>query len=139
MGDIADFADFKKRNRGKVILSANGGLDVDVAYAEVSGQWPHLFPESITNPTDQLLQMADVANKYSRTWQDVPFGDNMLWEVANDVADNIAETKQQKEADANQLAGEAFDSLVESADEYAPVVKKQPVGVPMEELAPGLL
>ena len=136
-GDIADFADFKKRNRGKVILSANGGLDVDVAYAEMSGQWPHLFPESITNPTDQLLQMVDVANKYSRTWHDIPFDDNILWEVASDIADNVSDTKQlQKEADANQFAGEALDSLVESADEYAPVVKKQPIGVPTEELAP---
>ena len=44
IGDIADFAHFKKRNRGKVTMSANGGLPVDSAYQELSGLYPHLFP-----------------------------------------------------------------------------------------------
>ena len=122
IGDIADFADFKKRNRGKVILSANGGLDVDSAYQELNGSYPHLFPESITNPTDQLLQIVDVANKNSTTWVDKPIGDETLWEVANDIADNVSEMKQiQKEADANELAGEAFTDLVAHGDDFAPI------------------
>ena len=135
--EIPDFADFKKRNRGKVIMSSNGGLDVDIAYMEMNGLWPHLFPDSIINSTDQLEQIVSVANKNSTTWKDVPFDDNILWEVTNDIADNVSEAKQlQAEADANEFARESFDSLVESADEYAPVAKKQPIGVPAEDLAP---
>ena len=117
VGDIADFADFKYRNRGKVILSQNGGLEVDVAYKELQSYWPNLFPESIINPTDQLLKMVDVAGTSSTTRIDTPIDEKTLWEVANDVADSVEETKRlQQEADRNKLASDAFDSLMQEAN-----------------------
>lgn len=59
-GDIADWADFRKRNFGRFTISKNG-LPVDVAYQELTGMFGEsYFPSEITHPTDQLLHIADL-------------------------------------------------------------------------------
>ena len=54
---------FRKRYFGKLNFR-NNGVSVDVAYNELAGMHPELFPLDIVNPTDQLLQIADVLDDY---------------------------------------------------------------------------
>ena len=50
---------FRKRYMGRITFR-NNGVSVDNAYEELAGLHPEAFPLSITNPTDQLLRIADV-------------------------------------------------------------------------------
>ena len=57
------YNNFRKRYFGKLNFR-NNGVSVDVAYNELAGMHPELFPLDIVNPTDQLLQIADVLDDY---------------------------------------------------------------------------
>lgn len=57
-----DWNGFRRRNFGRLKITTEG-LPVDVAYAELSGQRPDLFPADIVNPADQIQRMAEVAEK----------------------------------------------------------------------------
>lgn len=59
--DIADYKDFRKRATGTLRILNEGGLPVDVAYDELRGMAPELFPAQLTHPADQLMKMYDVA------------------------------------------------------------------------------
>lgn len=121
--DIRDnFGTYTERIFDETISDAKNGL------------YPQLFPDNIINPTDQLLQMVDVANMSSTTRTEMPIDDNTLWEVANDIADDVANMKRlQQEVDANTHASEAFDSLMQTADQYAPVAEETTVTAPVAE------
>ena len=56
-----DWNSFRRQNFGRLKITTDG-LPVDVAYAELSGQRPDLFPEDITHPAEQIQRMADVAD-----------------------------------------------------------------------------
>lgn len=61
--DQANFADwnaFRRSNFGRLRISKDG-TPVDVAYGELNGMRPDLFPADIVNPADQLERMAEVA------------------------------------------------------------------------------
>lgn len=58
--DIADFNLFRKQTFGMLRLSSDG-LPVDTFYQEMRDMAPELFPASITAPSDQLLQLYEVA------------------------------------------------------------------------------
>lgn len=58
--DIADFNLFRKQTMGTLRLSSDG-LPVDTFYQEMRDMAPELFPASITAPSDQLLQLYEVA------------------------------------------------------------------------------
>ena len=121
MSEIADYSDFRRRNRGKIRFSSDG-LPVDVAYHELNSMYPHLFPESIIAPTDQFLQMVEVANMDSRTKTEIEIADDVLWGVAKDLAEYVGDIRyMQKEANAERLATESFDSLMQEADDIAPI------------------
>lgn len=57
-----DWNGFRRRNFGRLKITTEG-LPVDVAYAELSGQRPDLFPADIANPADQIQRMAEVAEQ----------------------------------------------------------------------------
>lgn len=59
--NIADFQDFRNRQFGRLRIVNKGGLPIDSAYEELRNMAPELFPESITHPADQLVQLAEVA------------------------------------------------------------------------------
>ena len=118
IGDIPDFAAFRRSNRGKIRFSQASGMPVDSAYHELSSMYPHLFPESIVNPTDQFLRMVDVANMDGLKKIEFPVDDGVLWSVTNDIADYVEDLKRlQKEKDASEYPGEAFESLIATADQ----------------------
>lgn len=58
--DIADFNLFRKAAMGTLTISKDG-LPVDVAYQQLQEIAPELFPADITAPSDQLMQIYDVA------------------------------------------------------------------------------
>ncbi len=62
-GDITDYNKFKKDNFGRLNL-ANEGSNVDAYYEELSERYPELFPQSIINPTDQLMKISEVAKSF---------------------------------------------------------------------------
>lgn len=121
-GEIADYAQLMRSNFGKVRFSKEG-LPVDVAYAEFSEALPGYFPESIYVPTDQLMRIIEVANmdttmetEYEIDWQTIE-------DVTDTIMNGVAEFKQnRKETLANRHGRESFQSLMESADQYAPPI-----------------
>ena len=58
--DIADYNLFRKAAMGTLTISKDG-LPVDVAYQQMQEMAPELFPADITAPSDQLMQIYDVA------------------------------------------------------------------------------
>lgn len=58
--DIADYNLFRKAAMGTLTISKDG-LPVDVAYQQLQEMAPELFPAGITEPSDQLMQIYDVA------------------------------------------------------------------------------
>lgn len=58
--DIADYNLFRKAAMGTLTISKDG-LPVDVAYQQLREMTPELFPADITAPSDQLMQIYDVA------------------------------------------------------------------------------
>lgn len=63
--DIADFNLFRKQAMGTLRLSSDG-LPVDTFYQEMRDMAPELFPASITAPSDQLLQLYEVAQSIQK-------------------------------------------------------------------------
>ena len=63
--DIADFNLFRKQTVGTLRLSSDG-LPVDTFYQEMRDMAPELFPASITAPSDQLLQLYEVAQSIQK-------------------------------------------------------------------------
>ena len=55
------YSAFRKKYFGKIRLG-NEGIDVDTAYQGLSERNPELFPESIVNPSDQILRIAGVVD-----------------------------------------------------------------------------
>lgn len=67
-GSIADFSAWKKAHRD-IKFAKDGGLPVDVAYHELTEVFGGgYFPESITNPADQLTRMGEVLEDIDSIW-----------------------------------------------------------------------
>ena len=58
----AHYAEFRKSHMGTFNLT-NDGLDIDIAYNELCGMFPHLFDAEVTSPADQLYAIADALEK----------------------------------------------------------------------------
>lgn len=82
---------FRKKYMGQITFR-NAGVSVDVAYNELAGLHPDLFPTDIINPTDQLLRIADVLEE-SRPKVENPYGadiDEMSVFLGQEILDNKA-------------------------------------------------
>ena len=67
-GSIADFSAWKKAHRD-IKFAKDGGLPVDVAYHELTDVFGGgYFPESITNPADQLTRMGEILEDIDNIW-----------------------------------------------------------------------
>lgn len=67
-GSIADFSAWKKTHRD-IKFAKDGGLPVDVAYHELTEMFGGgYFPESITNPADQLTRMGEILEDIDNIW-----------------------------------------------------------------------
>ena len=125
--EIADYADIMRKNRGRIRFSKEG-TDVDVLYHELNELFPNLFPEDIIAPTDQFWQMVEVANMDAESNIEQQLPDDAIWDVANAVADSVADYKQtQREKAANKHGRESFNSLMENADQFVPPINLEQV------------
>ena len=64
---VGGYNEFRKRNFGRLRLvnESSGAMSVDSFYNELSEDYPSLFPESITHPSEQLVQMASVLDDFA--------------------------------------------------------------------------
>lgn len=136
-GEIADFADLRRRNRGKVRFSRNG-TPVDVLYHELNSLYPGLFPDSILAPTDMFLQMIDVANMDSRVTTERQHDSSVLKGVADDIADYVDDIRYTQRENGAGISSESFDDLVKNADRYIPADDIAPVATEpvVDDIAP---
>lgn len=105
--NIPDFADWKKRTTGKIGSVAKADRsNIDTVYQELTGLYPHIFPESITHPADQLRQIAEAAD--GLVYKQIPLAETMdtaakegLREEFNKVMDDLV-VSVQKVSDFNR-------------------------------------
>lgn len=72
-GSIPDFKDWRRANRRTLKISDKSGLDVDVAYSELTEMFGEgYFPSTIIHPDDQLLRMSEVLDNVGRIYEN-PF------------------------------------------------------------------
>ena len=72
-GSIPDFKDWRRANRRTLKISDKGGLDVNVAYSELTEMFGEgYFPSTIIHPGDQLLRMSEVLDNVGRIYEN-PF------------------------------------------------------------------
>ena len=98
--DIADFNDWRKRQFGRLRISEDG-RGVDQVYGELSEMAPGFIPEDITNPTDQLERIADVADS-------IRISERTLDEY---YGPDAAEYKRWAYDEFKQQIGRAYESL----------------------------
>ena len=91
-GSIPDFKAWKKANRGTLKISDKSGLDVDVAYSELTEMFGEgYFPSDIIHPGDQLLRMSEVLDNVGRIYEN-PFDgyrDAAVTELSNLLIDGM--------------------------------------------------
>lgn len=72
-GSIPEFKDWRRANRRTLKISDKSGLDVDVAYSELTEMFGEgYFPSTIIHPGDQLLRMSEVLDNVGRIYEN-PF------------------------------------------------------------------
>ena len=91
-GSIPDFKAWKKANRGMLKISDKSGLDVDVAYSELTEMFGEgYFPSDIIHPDDQLLRISEVLEDVGRIYEN-PFDsyrDAAVTELADMLIDGM--------------------------------------------------
>lgn len=74
--NIPDFHNWRKGTFGKI---GSVGVDhkgnIDTVWLELNEKWPHLFPDDITNPADQLAHIKIVADEM--TYRDIPLAETV--------------------------------------------------------------
>lgn len=93
--DITDYATWKQKQFNKLRIS-NEGMNVDVVYEELKEIYPHFFPEDITNPTDQLLKIAEVASMDSTYIEEYSLSEEDIQNVVDYIYESVEEYKQLK-------------------------------------------
>lgn len=134
--DIADFNLFRKQTMGTLRFSGEG-LPVDTFYQEMREMAPELFPASITAPSDQLLQLYEVAQsiqKREKTLNEA-FGaqaENFKTWARNDfdesvqrLAEGIRIAKRYQEAQERKKEKLGVPQTAEEAMELAKEVKAE--------------
>ena len=134
--DIADFNLFRKQAMGTLRLSSEG-LPVDTFYQEMRDMAPELFPASITAPSDQLLQLYEVARsiqKREKTLNEA-FGAQAesfkMWarndfdESVQRLAEGIRIAKRYQEAQERKKEKLGVPQTAEEAMELAKEVKAE--------------
>ena len=134
--DIADFNLFRKQTMGTLRLSSDG-LPVDTFYQEMRDMAPELFPASITAPSDQLLQIYEVAQsirKREKTLNEAfgaqaesfkTWARNDFDESVQRLAEGIRIAKRYQEAQERKKEKLGVPQTAEEAIELAKEVKAE--------------
>ena len=105
--DIPDYSAFQRQQKGRLSLNSQDGASIDQVYLELAERWPEFFDETeYTNPSDQLLQIADVADQLRQVEEYNPFeGDGMDQVVAgaaNEILERFFDLPQTKKTFADR-------------------------------------
>ena len=105
--DIPDYSAFQRQQKGRLSLNSQDGTGIDQVYLELAERWPEFFDETeYTNPSDQLLQIADVADQLRQVEEYNPFeGDGMDQVVAgaaNEILERFFDLPQTKKTFADR-------------------------------------
>lgn len=134
--DIADFNLFRKQTMGTLRLSSDG-LPVDTFYQEMRDMAPELFPARITAPSDQLLQLYEVAQsirKREKTLNEAfgaqaesfkTWARNDFDESVQRLAEGIRIAKRYQEAQERKKEKLGVPQTAEEAMELAKEVKAE--------------
>ena len=124
---IPDYVHFFRSNFGKIRFSKEG-VGVDQAYQELSSMYPDFFPPDITNDTDQLLQIAEVANMGATYENTFEVDEEFLNEATDIIVDGVSAYKQsQRQIISESVSKESLDSYMkELGADIAPVVETAP-------------
>ena len=134
--DIADFNLFRKQTMGTLHLSSDG-LPVDTFYQEMRDMAPELFSSSITAPSDQLLQLYEVAQsirKREKTLNEAfgaqaesfkTWARNDFDESVQRLAEGIRIAKRYQEAQERKREKLGVPQTAEEAMELAKEVKAE--------------
>ena len=121
--DIADYGQFFKRNFGKIRFSKEG-VPVDTAYQDLADMFPGYFPADITNATDQLLRISEVAGLEINETETFELSDGEIMEAVDAITAEVAKYKE-----AQVLAGA-------EADRRAAFAEIEDIGPVREDIAP---
>ena len=121
--NAAEYADLRRSAMGRVRLTNEGGVPVDVRYMELSEQYPGLFPADIISPLDQARQMVDAAASIRRSESDLEsyYGENAeifrqdarlrFDEAVNELTDGVDKVRRLEEDTARQTAAKRPQKL----------------------------
>ena len=107
--DIPGYADFRKRNFGKVKI-VNDGVPVDVKYMELSDLYPEFFPDDIYHPADMLVRMTEVAEDL-KPFAYNPYDDGLDYTtrvLASELFEGFFEAPQQSKTFADKQQEKLF-------------------------------
>lgn len=95
---ISDYGAFRRQNFGRLNLSRGSVTNIDQVYVELSELWPEFFDEiRESNPTDQLLHIAEVAEQLYQATASNPFVgyyDQAVFGVSNEILERFFDIPQ---------------------------------------------
>ena len=104
--DIPDYSAFQRQQKGRLSLNSQDGAGIDQVYQELAERWPEFFDETeYTNPSDQLLQIADVADQLRQVEEYNPFEgemDQVVAGAANEILERFFDLPQTKKTFADR-------------------------------------
>lgn len=111
--DITDYTAFMRRNFGKVRFSKEG-VPVDAAYQDLSDMFPEYFPDDITNASDQLIRISEVAGMDINETETFTLSDGDIMEAVDVITAEVAKYKEAQvkaavEAEAKAAFGQIED------------------------------
>lgn len=84
-----DYEDFRKLQVGRLKLTSKDGLPVNAIYEELKELYPALFSKDISNPIDQLQEIADVRDRLAP--YDVMLFDEDTEQLIKEAASSLLE------------------------------------------------
>lgn len=113
--DIGDFKNFKRSNRSLHFRENGTGTGVDSLWLELQNDFGKgLFPDSISNPGDQIRHIADTLTSLTESDMRNPYAADMeltVEQMAYDVMARAAGLNRQKATKADQAVERATEEL----------------------------
>jgi hypothetical protein len=120
---VTDYVQTMRKNFNKIKFSKDG-IDVDVAYQEMSNVYPDLFPAEITNDIDQFERIVEVANMVRTEQNTMRVDDETIDNMVNKIIEGIRDVRMEKMKNISERNSRYFDKdrLIEEymqTDDYS--------------------
>lgn len=107
---VGGYSNFRKHYFGKIRLG-NEGIDVDVAYQELSSLYPDMFDDSIVNPADQILKIAEVVDSVQPKTMN-PYHanmDEMAYLIGQEIFNEYFDVRSLEPTRKDRMDGQVYD------------------------------